>query len=172
MNQKWIIMNKKWVCEREVSLNDLNESDGTTLSYLGLWVGLRCGSTFNKKVDPIMATDRTQKSPSPVKLVSMNLLDAREMGGGRWRHYLVISGSVGSEDWDVTQISMKNNHTRMVGITNGWLWLVKTWRKNSFKKKKKKWICDRFVIIIPSCDGSRIIETNSGDIWESMISNE
>lgn len=66
-----------------MSLNDLNESDGTTLSYLGLWVGLRCGSTFNKKVDPIMATDRTQKSPSPVKLVSMNLLDAREMGGGR-----------------------------------------------------------------------------------------
>ena len=50
MNQKWIIMNKKWVCEREVSLNDLNESDGTTLSYLGLWVGLRCGSTFNETV--------------------------------------------------------------------------------------------------------------------------
>ena len=139
MNQKWIIMNKKWVCEREVSLNDLNESDGTTLSYLGLWVGLRCGSTFNEKVDPIMATDRTQKSPSPVKLVSMNLLDAREMGGGRWRHYLVISGSVGSEDWDVTQISMKNNHTRMVGKKPmahfDWSKLdekIHFWKKNGF----------------------------------------
>ena len=37
---------------------------------------------------------------------------------------------------------------------------------------KKKWIRDGFVKIMLSCDGSRIIEIISGDIWESMISNE
>ena len=55
---------------------------------------------------------------------------------------------------------------------NQWLTLIGQNLTKKFIFEKKKWICDRFVIIIPSCDGSRIIETNSGDIWESMISNE
>ena len=50
---------------------------------------------FQWNSDHSMATNTTQKSPSPANLFFMKVLDAWKMGGGRLRHYLVISGSVG-----------------------------------------------------------------------------
>ena len=42
-------------------------------------------------------------------------------------------------------------------------------KKSHFEKKNR--IRDGFVKIMLSCDGSRIIEIISGDIWESMMLN-
>ena len=42
-------------------------------------------------------------------------------------------------------------------------------KKSHFAKKNR--IRDGFVKIMLSCDGSRIIEIISGDIWESMMLN-
>lgn len=47
---------------------------------------------ISMKNDHCIATNSTQESPSPTKMVFMKFLGAREMGGV-WRHCLIISGS-------------------------------------------------------------------------------
>ena len=49
-------------------------------------------------------------------------------------------------------------------------WLGVTLPKKVIFQKKNR-IRDGFVIILLSCDASRIIEIISGDIWESMMLN-
>ena len=50
------------------------------------------------------------------------------------------------------------------------LWLAETWPNKAIFEKIRMW--DRFVIMLLSCDGPRINEIISRDIWESMISYE